>query len=60
MDEKEWRDLVWEEIKELRKENRAILETVTTLKIKIGVIITVASSFVSILVSFFYKKMGGE
>lgn len=58
MDQKEWRDLVWEEIKELRKENRAILETVTTLKLKLGVIMAVFSSAVSLFVSFIYKKMG--
>jgi phosphoserine phosphatase len=58
MDQKEWRDLVWEEIKELRKENRAILETVTTLKLKLGVVMAVFSSAVSLVVSFIYKKMG--
>jgi hypothetical protein len=58
MDQKEWRDLVWEEIKELRKENKAILETVTTLKLKIGVVMAVFSSAVSLAVSFIYKKMG--
>lgn len=58
MDQKEWRDLVWEEIKELRKENKAILETVTTLKLKLGVIMAIFSSAVSLCVSFIYKKLG--
>lgn len=59
MEEKEWRDLVWQEIKELRRENRAILETMTTLKIKIGVIVSIASTIVSLAASFIYKKLGG-
>ena len=59
MEEKEWRDLVWQEIKELRRENRAILETMTTLKIKIGVIVSIASTIVSVAASFIYKKLGG-
>ena len=67
MDEKEWRDLVWgelkelkQEIKELRSENHAILETMTTLKVKFGVIMSVFSSAVSFGVSYFYKKFGAE
>ena len=59
MEEKEWRDLVWQEIKELRRENRAILETMTTLKIKIGVIVSIASTIISVAASFIYKKLGG-
>jgi uncharacterized coiled-coil DUF342 family protein len=65
MDEKEWRDLVWSEIKELRKEiqevrseNRAILETMTTLKVKLGVIVGIASTFVSLGVTFLKEKIG--
>lgn len=58
MDEKEWRNLVWQEIKELRKENRAILETVTTMKVKIGVIVGIASTTISVAISLITKKMG--
>jgi hypothetical protein len=58
MTDKEWRDLVWQEIKELRKENRAILETLTTVKVKIGLIVAVASSIISIFVSYVSKKLG--
>lgn len=58
MDEKEWRDLVWQEIKELRKENRAILETVTTMKVKIGVIVAISSTAISVFISLVTKKMG--
>ena len=58
MDEKEWRNLVWQEIKELRKENRAILETVTTMKVKIGVIVAIASTAISVFISLVTKKMG--
>ena len=66
MDEKEWREIVWGEIQELRKElrqvhedNRAILITITTLKIKIGVIVGIASTFVTLFVGFLKEKIVG-
>lgn len=48
MNDKEWRDLLWGEIKELRtevkelrKENKIIIETMTTLKVKIGIVVSI-------------------
>lgn len=46
------------EVKELRTENRAILETMTTLKVKIGVIVGVASTVFTIIVNYIHKKLG--
>lgn len=65
MEDKEWRDLLWgeikelrEEVKELRIENRAILETMTTLKVKIGVVVSVFTGITTLAWNFFQKKMG--
>lgn len=65
MQEKEWRDLLWSEIKELRSEvkelraeNRAILETMTTLKVRIGVIVSVFTGFTTLGWNYLQKKMG--
>jgi hypothetical protein len=63
--EKEWRDLLWaevrelrSEIKELRRENNAILETMTTLKIKIGVVVSVFTGITTLGWNFLQKKIG--
>lgn len=65
MDEREWRDLVWSELKELRNEikevraeNRVILETMTTLKVKIGIIVTVFTGVVTVAWNYLQKKIG--
>ncbi len=65
MEEKEWRDLVWSEIKELRsevkelrKENKTILETITTLKIKLGVVVSIFTGFTTLAWNFLQKKIG--
>ena len=65
MTEKEWRDLLWaevrelrSEIKELRRENNAILETMTTLKIKIGVVVSVFTGITTLGWNFLQKKIG--
>jgi uncharacterized coiled-coil DUF342 family protein len=65
MDEREWRDLVWSELKELRSEikevrseNRVILETMTTLKVKIGIIVTIFTGVVTVTWNYLQKKMG--
>lgn len=65
MDDKEWRDLVWNEIKELRSEHkelrqetRAILETMTTLKVKIGVVVSIFTGAVTLVWNIIQKKMG--
>lgn len=65
VDDKEWRDLVWAEIKELRQEHkelrqetRAILETMTTLKVKIGVVVSIFTGVVTMAWNFVQKKMG--
>jgi hypothetical protein len=65
MDEKEWRDLFWseiktlrDEIKEVRKENKVILETMTTLKVKIGVVVSVFTGITTIAWNFLQKKIG--
>lgn len=65
MDEKEWRDLVWSEIKELRnehrelrKETKAILETMITLKVKIGVIVSIFTGITTLAWNFIQKKLG--
>jgi hypothetical protein len=63
--EKEWRDLLWaevrelrSEIKELRRENNAILETMTTLKIKMGVVVSVFTGITTFGWNFLQKKIG--
>lgn len=65
MTEKEWRDLLWaevrelrSEIKELRRENNAILETMTTLKIKMGVVVSVFTGVTTLAWNFLQKKIG--
>ena len=65
MDEREWRDLIWSElkdlrneVKELRSENRAILETMTTLKVKIGVVASIASGMMTLAWDYLQKKFG--
>ena len=65
MTEKEWRDLLWaevrelrSEIKELRRENNAILETMTTLKIKMGVVVSVFTGITTFGWNFLQKKIG--
>ena len=65
MQEKEWRDLLWSEIKELRSEvkelrteNRAILETMTTLKVKLGVVVSVFTGVTTLAWNFLQKKIG--
>ncbi len=65
MTEKEWRDLLWaevrelrNEIKELRRENSAILETMTTLKIKMGVVVSVFTGITTFGWNFLQKKIG--
>ena len=65
MDEREWRDLIWSElkdlrneVKELRSENRAILETMTTLKVKIGVVASIASGLMTLAWDYLQKKFG--
>ena len=67
MDEKEWRDLIWSEIKELRQEHKelrqetkAILETMTTLKVKIGVVVSIFTGVVTLAWNFIQKKMGAS
>lgn len=66
MDEKEWRELFWSEIKELRvevkeirNENKAILETMTTLKLKIGVIASVIGGATSLTIAYIKTKLLG-
>lgn len=65
VDDKEWRDLVWNEIKELRyehkelrQETRAILETMTTLKVKIGVVVSIFTGAVTLAWNILQKKFG--
>jgi hypothetical protein len=65
MDEKEWRGLVWSElkelrteVKELRSENRAILEVMTTMKVKIGMVVSIFTSITTLAWNFIQKKMG--
>lgn len=65
MDEKEWRDLIWSEIRELRsevrelsKENKNILEAMTTLKIRLGVVVSIFTGFTTLAWNFLQKKIG--
>jgi len=65
MDDKEWRDLVWAEIRELRhehkelhKETKAILEAMTTLKVKIGVFVSIFTGVITLAWNFIQKKIG--
>lgn len=65
VDDKEWRELVWAEIKELRQEHKelrretkAILETMTTLKVKIGVVVSIFTGVVTMAWNYVQKKMG--
>jgi uncharacterized coiled-coil DUF342 family protein len=65
MNEKEWRDLLWgevkelrNEIKELRRENNAILETMTTLKVKLGVVVSIFTGVTTLAWNFLQKKIG--
>jgi hypothetical protein len=64
MDDKEWREIVWSEIKELRsevkqisKDNAAILETITTMKVKLGVIVSVFSGAITFAWNYIEKKL---
>lgn len=66
MEEKEWRDLIWSEIKELRvevkelrRENKVILETMTTLKVKIGVAVSIFTGVTTMAWNYIQKKLGG-
>lgn len=64
-DQSEWRSLFLSEIRELRsdmkklrEENREILESVTTLKVKASLFITLIGGLAGILGESIRKKLG--
>lgn len=52
--DKEWRRYLLEELKEIRKEQRDMIVTMTTLKVKLGVI----SAVFGLLGGYITKKLG--
>ncbi len=55
---KSHRSEINQELKEIRKENKEILETLTTLKIKIGVASGLIGGLGGLIVSYFKAKIG--
>jgi phage-related tail protein len=67
--EREWRVYLLEEfkahrseinqeLKEIRKENKEILETLTTLKVKVGVASGIIGGLGGLIMSYFKAKIG--
>jgi phage-related tail protein len=67
--EREWRIYLLEEfkahrseinqeLKEIRKENKEILETLTTLKVKVGVASGIIGGLGGLIMSYFKAKIG--
>lgn len=52
--DKEWRRYLLEELKEIKKEQREMVITMTTLKVKLGII----SAVFGILGGYITKKLG--
>jgi uncharacterized coiled-coil DUF342 family protein len=55
---KSHRSEINQELKEIRKENKEILETLTTLKIKIGVASGLIGGLGGLIMSYFKAKIG--
>lgn len=69
MDDKEWRAYFIDEVrsarlemiselKEVRRENKEILQTVTTLKVKVGLVVAAVSAIISLVVTTTKSKLG--
>jgi hypothetical protein len=69
VDDKEWRAYFIDEVrsarlemiselKEVRRENKEILQTVTTLKVKVGLVVAAVSAIISLVVTTTKSKLG--
>lgn len=56
--EKEWRKHTLEEMRELRKTQQELLITVSTLKVKVGLISGIFGTIAGALATMFSKKFG--
>jgi len=55
---KSHRSEINQELKEIRKENKEILEALTTLKVKVGVASGIIGGLGGLIVSYFKAKIG--